>query len=114
MGRLCQTDRVRVRREHVIAGLILAWSAPARALHSKNEYAFVGCGKRRVYECTNAKCENVTNRKVDVPMPNAACFAAVTVDVAMLGCACASLASRPSSATPPPMLPVTKDACATQ
>jgi hypothetical protein len=120
-----------MRREHVVTFIVLAWSGSARAsdedvaiarastdlkcdelqmMHSKNEYAFVGCGKRRVYECAASQCEDVTNRKSDVPMPSAGCVAAITVDVALVGCACISLASRSPSAVP--ILPITKDACA--
>lgn len=103
-----------MRREHLVAFIVLAWSGHARAsdedvaidrasndlkcdelrmMHAKNQYAFVGCGKRKLYECEGGKCEDVTNRKQPDPsMPNGGCILAASVDVAMIGCACLSLA----------------------
>jgi hypothetical protein len=105
-----------MRREHLVALIVLAWSGHAHAsdedvaierasndlkcddlrmMHAKNQYAFVGCGKKRLYECESGKCDDVTNRKrPDPKMPNAGCVVAVSADVVMLGCFCLSAMSK--------------------
>jgi hypothetical protein len=113
-----------MRREHVAALTMLAWSGSARASDedvaidrastdlkcSKNEYVFVACGKRRVYECTAGNCEDVTNRKV--PRKNATCAALVMTNVFVAsGCACLAVASHGSTGFVPIAPTATRDAC---
>jgi hypothetical protein len=90
-----------MRREHIVAFIVLAWSGHARAsdtdvaidrastdlkcdelqmMHAKNQYAFVGCGKRRLYECADGKCDDVTNRKAWAP--GGACVGLLSANVA--------------------------------
>jgi len=121
-----------MRREHVVAFIVLAWSGHARAsdedvaverasndlkcdelemMHSRNEYVFVGCGKRRVYECTAGKCDDVTSRKPFAP--NGTCAALVTANAALVGgCACLAITSGSTITAFPLIAPdATRDAC---
>jgi len=116
-----------MRREHVVALIVLGWSGSARAstnedtaiqrasedlkcddlrmMHAKNQYAFVGCGKRRSYECEGGKCEDITNRKT--PANDATCAVLVSVAVPVaVGCACLAVASQGSVTAPMPPYPL--------
>ena len=121
-----------MRREHIVAFMVLAWSGSARAsdrdvaierasndlkcdelqmMHAKNQYAFVGCGKRRLYECADGKCDDVTNRKAWAP--DGACAALVTTNAALIGgCACLAMASGTTMTEFPVIAPnAMRDAC---
>src|SRR5258708_6528797 len=119
-----------MRREQIVALIALAWSGSARAsdedvaienasndlkcdelrmMHAKNQYAFVGCGKRRLYECAAGKCEDVTNRKAFAP--DGTCVALVTANMVVAGCACLAGAGSNMSEFPVIAPDATRSAC---